>query len=288
MDILGPFPMATGQRRFVIVAIDFFMTWTEAEPLATITEAKCEEFFWKNVVCRFGIPKVLITDNGKQFDNSKFRSFCENLFINLSFTSVAYPQANGQTKNMNRSILQENEANLRGNLDLLDDVRAQALDRVISTKQRVARYYNRRVWMRLFRVGDLVLRKLEVSDPKAAIGKLSLNWEGSYKILKGKVRILDKSKLLGLLKSLLKDGKDVFRALSQPFISCGAVQKCLNSPTANLGERFRLLRFQALDLLLKATNLGQGLYLFCFCDPGHIHRHFKPFMHLATIAVGLK
>ncbi|KAK2997706.1 hypothetical protein RJ639_026586 [Escallonia herrerae] len=78
----------------------------------------------------------------------------------------------------------ENEENLRGNLDLLDDVRAQALDRMISTKQRVARFYNRRVRMRIFRVGDLVLRKLEVSDPKATGGKLSPNWEGPYKISK--------------------------------------------------------------------------------------------------------
>ncbi|KAK2997223.1 hypothetical protein RJ639_025262, partial [Escallonia herrerae] len=248
MDILGPFPMATGQRRFVIVAIDYFTKWTEAESLATITASKCEEFFWKNVVCRFGIPKILITDNGKQFDNSNFRSFCEGLSICLRFTSVAHPQSNGQTENMNRSILQglkrklddakgawvdelpkvlwayrttphsvtgetpfllcfgteallpvevglptvrvlqfseaENEENLRGNLDLLDDVRAQALDRVISTKQRVARFYNRRVRMRIFRVGDLVLRKLGVSNPKAAVGKLSPNWEGPYKISK--------------------------------------------------------------------------------------------------------
>ncbi|KAK3031168.1 hypothetical protein RJ639_035191 [Escallonia herrerae] len=248
MDILGPFPMATGQRRFVIVTIDYFTKWTEAEPLATITASKCEEFFWKNVVCRFGVPKILITDNGKQFDNSNFRSFCEGLSINLCFTSVAHPQSNGQTKNMNRSILQglkrklddakgawvdelpkvlwayrttphsvtgetpfllcfgteallpvevglptvrvlqfseaENEENLRGNLDLLDDARAQALDRMISTKQRVARFYNRRVRMRIFRVGDLVLRKLEVSDPKAVVGKLSPNWEGPYKISK--------------------------------------------------------------------------------------------------------
>ncbi|KAK3005272.1 hypothetical protein RJ639_016459 [Escallonia herrerae] len=248
MDILGPFPMATGQRRFVIVAIDYFTKWTEAEPLATITASKCEEFFWKNVVCRFGVPKILITDNGKQFDNSNFRSFCEGLSICLRFTSVAHPQSNGQTENMNRSILQglkrklddakgawvdelpkvlwayrttphsvtgetpfllcfgteallpvdvglptvrvlqfseaENEENLRGNLDLLDDVRAQALDRVISTKQRVARFYNRRVRMRIFRVGDLALRKLGVSNPKAAVGKLSPNWEGPYKISK--------------------------------------------------------------------------------------------------------
>ncbi|KAK3030896.1 hypothetical protein RJ639_037246 [Escallonia herrerae] len=60
----GPFPMATGQQHFMIVAIDYFTKWTEAEALATITASKCEEFFWKNGVYRFRVPKVLITDNG--------------------------------------------------------------------------------------------------------------------------------------------------------------------------------------------------------------------------------
>ncbi|KAK3001305.1 hypothetical protein RJ639_020313 [Escallonia herrerae] len=70
MDLLGPFPMASGQQRLVIVAIDYFTKWTEAEFLATITSAKCEDFFWKNVVCRFGVPRALVIDNGKQFDNN--------------------------------------------------------------------------------------------------------------------------------------------------------------------------------------------------------------------------
>ncbi|KAK3037284.1 hypothetical protein RJ639_029696 [Escallonia herrerae] len=47
MDLLGPFPAASGQRRFVVVTIDYFTKWTEAESLAT-TSAKCEDFFWKN------------------------------------------------------------------------------------------------------------------------------------------------------------------------------------------------------------------------------------------------
>ncbi|KAK3007885.1 hypothetical protein RJ639_013715 [Escallonia herrerae] len=102
----GPFPMASGQRRFVIVAIDYFTKWTEAESLATITSAKCEDFFWKNIICRFGVPRALVVDNGKQFDNSNFRTFCSNLSIDLRFTSVAHPQSNGQTENMNRGILQ--------------------------------------------------------------------------------------------------------------------------------------------------------------------------------------
>ncbi|KAK3041516.1 hypothetical protein RJ639_000135 [Escallonia herrerae] len=106
MDLLGPFPMASGQRRFVIVAIDYFTKWTKAESLATITSTKCEDFFWKNVVYHFGVPRALVVDNGKQFDNNNFRTFCTNLSIDLRFTSVAHPQSNGQTENMNRSILQ--------------------------------------------------------------------------------------------------------------------------------------------------------------------------------------
>ncbi|KAK3027704.1 hypothetical protein RJ639_042211 [Escallonia herrerae] len=133
MDILGPFPMATGQQHFVIVAIDYFTKWTDAEPLATIIEARCEEFFWKNVVCRFGIPKVLIIDNGKQFDNSKFRSFCEDLSINLHFTSVAHPQSNGQTKNMNCSILQ-------GLKRKLDEAKGAWVDELPKVLWRTARH----------------------------------------------------------------------------------------------------------------------------------------------------
>ncbi|KAK3033640.1 hypothetical protein RJ639_033765 [Escallonia herrerae] len=72
MDLLGPFRMASGQRRFVIVAIDYFTKWTEAESMATITSAKCEDFFWKNVVCHFRVPRALVIDNGKQFDNNNF------------------------------------------------------------------------------------------------------------------------------------------------------------------------------------------------------------------------
>ncbi|MCI60209.1 gypsy retrotransposon integrase-like protein, partial [Trifolium medium] len=37
MDLLGPFPIAPGQNRYLIVAVDYFTKWIEAEPLASIT-----------------------------------------------------------------------------------------------------------------------------------------------------------------------------------------------------------------------------------------------------------
>jgi len=63
MDILGPFPPETGQRRFLIVAVDYFTKWIEAKPLAKIMTANVQNFMWK-LICRFGVPHMIITDNG--------------------------------------------------------------------------------------------------------------------------------------------------------------------------------------------------------------------------------
>ena len=58
LDILGLFPMAQAQRKFLLVATDYFTKWVEPEPLATITEKKVEGMVWKDIICRFSIPKT--------------------------------------------------------------------------------------------------------------------------------------------------------------------------------------------------------------------------------------
>ena len=76
LDILGPLPIGRDQCKFIVVAVDYFTKWAEVEPLATITEQKVHNFVWRSIVCRFGISRALVSDNGKQFDNPKFRDFC--------------------------------------------------------------------------------------------------------------------------------------------------------------------------------------------------------------------
>ncbi|XP_074363525.1 uncharacterized protein LOC141704106 [Apium graveolens] len=84
MDILGLFPMATAQRKFLIVAIDYFTKWIEAKPLTKITTKQVAQFLWENIMCR---------------------KYCEENEIDLRFSSVAHPQANGQAEVANRIIL---------------------------------------------------------------------------------------------------------------------------------------------------------------------------------------
>ncbi|XP_020240077.1 uncharacterized protein LOC109818937 [Cajanus cajan] len=107
MDILGPFPPAKGQVKFLVVAVDHFTKWIEAEALATITANNIQKFFWKNVVTRFGIPYALITDNGLQFTDRRFNEFLNGLGIKHRMTSVEHPQSNGQAEAANKVILKE-------------------------------------------------------------------------------------------------------------------------------------------------------------------------------------
>jgi hypothetical protein len=68
MDIVGPFPTAQGNFKFVVVAVEYFTKWIKERIVATITSATIKKFFWQQIICRFGVPKELTVDNGKQFD----------------------------------------------------------------------------------------------------------------------------------------------------------------------------------------------------------------------------
>ena len=105
LDIIGPFPTSTRQLKFLVVGIDYFTKWVETEALATITEKNIRNFVWRNIICRYGIPRVLMSDNGKQFDNNVFRDFCSELGIKNHYLSPTHSQANGQVEATNRTLL---------------------------------------------------------------------------------------------------------------------------------------------------------------------------------------
>ena len=62
-------------------------------------------FVWKNIVTRFGVPHVLISDNGLQFDSKMFRRYYGKLGITNRYSIPAYPQGNGQVEAVNKFIV---------------------------------------------------------------------------------------------------------------------------------------------------------------------------------------
>ncbi|KAL0355389.1 UNVERIFIED_CONTAM: Ribonuclease HI [Sesamum radiatum] len=114
IDIVGPFPPAVAQKKFTTVAVEYFTKWVEAEAVARISEKEVINFIWKNIICRFGIPRVLISDNDIQFQGKTITAWCRELKIQQNFTAVGNPQANGQTEVTNRTILQHLKTRLEG------------------------------------------------------------------------------------------------------------------------------------------------------------------------------
>ena len=246
LDIMSPFPTALRQLKFLVVGIDYFTKWVEAEPLATITEKSIHNFVSRNIICRYGIPRVLVSDNGKQFDNSAFRDFCSELGIRNHYSSPAHPQANGEVEITNRTLLKiiktllegakgiwpdellsvlwayrmtartptretpfrltygadavipaevgltnyrvqnymedKNEAAMRLQLDLVDEARATAEQRLARYQDLMSKHYNAKVRHRDFQIGDLVLRKVMGAAKDPSQGKLRPNWEGPYRM----------------------------------------------------------------------------------------------------------
>lgn len=75
VDIVGPFPLAPDQLKFLIVGVDYFTKWVEAEAVAKIIVERVRHFYWKKIICRFGLPHCIVSENGTQFANSTVKEF---------------------------------------------------------------------------------------------------------------------------------------------------------------------------------------------------------------------
>ena len=105
LDIVGPLPFAPAQKRYILVATDYFSKWVEAESYALIKDKDVIKFIWKNLICRYGLPQTLITDNGSQFISSAMQTFCAEWKIQLRYSTPRHPQANGQAESTNKMII---------------------------------------------------------------------------------------------------------------------------------------------------------------------------------------
>ncbi|GKB83050.1 reverse transcriptase domain-containing protein [Tanacetum coccineum] len=76
----------------------------DVKPVAIITGNQIKKIVWDNIVCRFGLPREIIYDNGKKFRDNPFKDWCDKLNIKQKFASVKHPQTNGLVERANCSL----------------------------------------------------------------------------------------------------------------------------------------------------------------------------------------
>ncbi|XP_056695741.1 uncharacterized protein [Spinacia oleracea] len=194
MDIVGPFPMAAGGRKFLIVAVDYFTKWIEAEPVAKITASQSNgqaEAANKQILA--ALKKKLEDCKGKWADLMPEILWCNRTAIKeatgespfkLSFGSEAVIPAEMALPTMRIQYYDEerNDQLLRHQLDFMPEIRMKAEVSSAAYKSRMSRAYNKKVKHRPLGVGDLVLRRTAATGKGNAQGKLTANWEGPYQI----------------------------------------------------------------------------------------------------------
>ncbi|RDX67378.1 hypothetical protein CR513_53751, partial [Mucuna pruriens] len=85
--------------------MDYFTKWIKVEVVASISAKRVRHFYWKKIIYRFGLPVVIVTNNGTEFTMWVVTEFCAQYGIKQSFTSIEHPQSNGQAVTKNKVIL---------------------------------------------------------------------------------------------------------------------------------------------------------------------------------------
>jgi hypothetical protein len=68
IDVIGMIkPSASNGHRFILVAIDYFTKWVEAESYKILTAVQVSQFIRKNIIYWYGVPQAFVSDNGSHF-----------------------------------------------------------------------------------------------------------------------------------------------------------------------------------------------------------------------------
>jgi cleavage and polyadenylation specificity factor subunit 1 len=103
IDLIGPLPPSEG-KRYCLTMIDRFSRWAEVVPLQTITSVDIIKNILEYWISRYGIPRKIVTDQGRQFISSEFSTFCRTMGIQHIKTTPYHPQANGMIERLHRTL----------------------------------------------------------------------------------------------------------------------------------------------------------------------------------------
>ncbi|KAL4310266.1 hypothetical protein GQ457_01G021680 [Hibiscus cannabinus] len=103
IDFMGPFPSSFGNL-YILLAVDYVSKWVEAIATTHNDAKTVQRFIKKNIFTRFGTPRVIISDEGRHFDNRSIADALRKLGINHKLSTAYHPQTNGQAEVSNREI----------------------------------------------------------------------------------------------------------------------------------------------------------------------------------------
>ncbi|XP_028100285.1 protein NYNRIN-like [Camellia sinensis] len=104
-DLVGPIAQQSKGHRWILAATEVNTKWVEAIPIRKVDRAGVANFIKENIICRFGIPKVILPNNGTPFVNRHVGRFLDTYQIKHHKSTPYYPQGNGQVEATNKTLI---------------------------------------------------------------------------------------------------------------------------------------------------------------------------------------
>ncbi|CAN6697874.1 unnamed protein product [Malus baccata var. baccata] len=105
IDFMGPFPSSFGFT-YILLAVDYVSKWVEAKATRTNDSIVVSDFIKTNILSRFGMPRVFISDGGSHFCNRTIEALFKKYNVTHKASTPYHPQTNGQVEVSNREIKQ--------------------------------------------------------------------------------------------------------------------------------------------------------------------------------------
>ncbi|MCG8624913.1 MAG: DDE-type integrase/transposase/recombinase, partial [Proteobacteria bacterium] len=104
MDVLGPLPESTTGNKYIVIIADYFTKWPEAFAIPNQEATTIANLLVREVVCRYGVPLELHSDQGRNFESTVFAEMCSLLGIGKTRTTPYHPQSDGMVERLNRTL----------------------------------------------------------------------------------------------------------------------------------------------------------------------------------------
>ncbi|XP_030964527.1 protein NYNRIN-like [Quercus lobata] len=104
LNVVGPLPKSLGGHLYILAASDYFSKWAEAIPLREVKKENVVNFIRTHLIYRYGVPRYIITDNGKPFYNSMVTQLCKKFEFKQYKSSMYNAPANGVVEAFNKTL----------------------------------------------------------------------------------------------------------------------------------------------------------------------------------------
>ena len=101
---MGLLPKSSLGHPYILAAIDYFSKWAEAVPLREVKKEHVVNFIRTHLIYRYGVPRFIVTDNGKQFYNSLVDRLCVKFDFRQYKSSMYNAPANGLAEAFNKTL----------------------------------------------------------------------------------------------------------------------------------------------------------------------------------------